>query len=78
MSSVPASGADGEGGEGEGGQRGGEEAGATMGKRLRVPSRHSSCSSASGDEMESVERERREVVMVEVGKAEWDCESILR
>lgn len=73
-----ACGGDGEGSEGEGGRRGGEEAGTTMGKQLHVSSRHSSSSSASDDEMERVERERREVVMVEVGKAEWDCESILR
>ena len=41
---------------------------------------YSSCDSGeereSGEEME--EREEREVVRVEVGKPEWDCESILR
>ena len=34
-----------------------------------------------GDEVEEEveeERERREIVVVEVGKPEWDCESILR
>ena len=35
-------------------------------------------SSESGEEEEEEEREDREVVMVEVGKPEWDCESILR
>ena len=55
-----------------------------MGER-QVPSDHQehlSICSASGDDVESEEergeRERKEVVMVEVGKAEWDCESILR
>ena len=35
-------------------------------------------SGESGEEEEEEEREEREVVMVEVGKPEWDCESILR
>ena len=66
---------EGEGGEGRRGD--GERGGEPVGDIVEGCSR-----SESSDEGESEEerggREEREVVMVEVGKPEWDCESILR
>ena len=53
------------------GVRGGEEAGGESGDNEEM-------GSEGEEEEEGGEREGREVVMVEVGKPEWDCESILR